>query len=239
MGLVQTYERTDRRDLFQKKNDKGRVTIGSQANDMTPIVAIPDTGAGPNQIRKCAVCHDWYIPIEPVQDPGLTAATTQTVDVQSVVLLHVRIVSLFVRLCSGVTTRVAVALLLWTSFLGCFSKASFPSERNVVPDNSRPVSMPDTFRTAANVIGDARKEATDTMDHDILFRASGLTKIPPKSQEPVLHHSKVSRLMYVVPHELVVNNHLAMTVPGVVDVVPNKSFLPARGQFLPGHINYL
>lgn len=96
------------------------------------------------------------------------------------------------------------------------------------PGQLLPGGHNDTFRTVANVSEDASEEATGTMEttnHYILFRVSGFTRIPPKSQAPVLVHSQGGRLMYVVSHEHVTRKHMAMPVRGVVYVLPT---LPGR-----------
>lgn len=90
-------------------------------------------------------------------------------------------------------------------------------------DYIRPVAILLTFRAAANVIEDSSQEVVDTMDttdHDILFHASRLIRIPPKSQVPVLVHPKRSMLMYVVYHERVASNYMEMMAREIFNVFP-------------------
>lgn len=62
---------------------------------------------------------------------------------------------LSVRVSFGVVIRIALALLLWTSFTDLFVKLIFPKERKVVPGTLCLVAILSTFRTVANVIKDA------------------------------------------------------------------------------------
>lgn len=73
-----------------------------------------------------------------------------------------------------------------------------------------------------NVTEDASRVAMDyTTDHDTVFRESQFTRITPKSQAPLMLHSKRSGLMYDVSCESIVNNRMEMTTRGIVHIIPN------------------
>lgn len=132
--------------------------------------------------------------MKPLQDSGLTAATKQTVQVEVVVLLHVRIGDHCVRIWFVSVSRLAVDLLLGTSVMEYFMKAILPKKRKIVPDSSRPVALLYTLKTAANDIKDVERVA-DKTEHDVLFRVSGLTSTPANLQVTVLVNSKGSGLI--------------------------------------------
>lgn len=127
--------------LLEKKNYKIRVTIWERANLMKPMSAITDTGAGANLTSRRAFHTFWYTRLIPVRNPGLTAVANQSVEVQGVILLHVRIGDLRFRIWFRVVQSLAVPLLLGTFFIDRFVLTIFTPERQLVPEQSQTVAF--------------------------------------------------------------------------------------------------
>lgn len=79
--------------------------------------------------------------IKLIKDPGFTAATRQTVDVQGLTLWHVKLGDLRVRIWFGVLAGLAVVVLLGTKFIVKFVTGTFPLQLKVVPHQSKPVEI--------------------------------------------------------------------------------------------------
>ena len=127
--------------LFKKRNYKVVVRVGTSETDAKEVTAILDTGAGPNLASKELLERSWLPRIRPTTDPGLTAATRQRIHVDGKILLTVRLGDLTARVYFGIVERLAVPLLLGTSFIDRFIDGVFPRTRQVVPIHSRPVAI--------------------------------------------------------------------------------------------------
>lgn len=142
--------------------------------------------------------------IKPVQDPRPKAARKQTVEVESVVLVHVRMINFCVQIWFGVVPD-------WRSpvptFEDRFVKVLFFRERKIVPDSCHVVATLSPFKTVGTVIQDVAIVA-DKADHDKLFRAYPPTRIPANSQARVLVSAKGSGFIYVFSDEQVTNKHM-------------------------------
>lgn len=95
---------------------------------MTPMFAILDTVAGPKRITNRSVSTSWYRYLKSMRYPGLTALTNQSVEVEGVILLHVRIGDFCFRIWFCVHPSFAVALLFWTCFMDRVFLAIFTHE---------------------------------------------------------------------------------------------------------------
>lgn len=117
--------------------------------------------------------HRAHTNLSEVLRKGSERVIFNSIEVEGAVFLQVRTGDLFVRIWVAVVTRLAVSVLLETSFVDHVIKESFPRERNVVLDNSCPVAILSTFKMAENVIKEASQDDTgvaNTTDHEILFR---------------------------------------------------------------------
>lgn len=98
-------------DRLQKQNYNVSLKFCIEVNRMIHTVEIMDTGEGLNLVRSELLQRIWLGRAKPIADPGLTAVTSQTVDGQGVIILHVQLGYLRMRVWFVVVTELAVSVL--------------------------------------------------------------------------------------------------------------------------------
>lgn len=108
---------------------------------MIPVTRFLDTGAGPNLMGSWFIPPSWRIRIKHVAELRLSAATSQPLNVTGVILLNLHMGGIRVRTLFGVLRKVAVPVLLDTSFIEWFVKRIFPPERKAFPFHSKTIAI--------------------------------------------------------------------------------------------------
>jgi hypothetical protein len=103
--------------LFQSRNYKLCVSIGSTANIQTPVRAVLDTGAGPNLVREDVLPNGWERLLVPdVALPRITNASGRRMSARGVIVLFVQVGGLLKRVRFYVTPGLAVPCILRCGF---------------------------------------------------------------------------------------------------------------------------
>lgn len=231
--------------LFQKRNYKVCLTIGIQPSVMRPVIGILDTGAGPNLVAKDFLPSEWQQRIKPIRDPGLVAATKEAMVLQEMILLCVRLGDLEVRAWFGVVDRLAVRLLLGTSFIDRFVKAIFPQDKCLLPMQSKPVAIIDEVTKAVDVGAVEKKlsdEGDETGKNHTIWVAQG-RHIAPMTTSKVLVNSTAPGRSYIVTHPRLTNRRMSLVAQGLMDITARRPFYVLVSNFgrtsihLPKHMS--
>lgn len=85
------YEEPGSIDHFKKQSNKVSLNVGISVNRMIPTAFIMYTGRGQNLLSSALLPHKWLGKVKKMADPGLTAATRNSVDIQEVIRLHLQL----------------------------------------------------------------------------------------------------------------------------------------------------
>lgn len=125
--------------LFGTKNSKFQETVVFICKIQVPALLIFDTDAGPIFISKSIVTSSRRNCIPRLNVPRLQAATKQQLELEEVVLLHVRIEDPEVLVWSGVLNELAGDRLVRTSFINRFVRGIHLFSRTITLWKSTPM----------------------------------------------------------------------------------------------------
>lgn len=210
---------------------------------MHPTTSQLDTGAGLNLVWKELLPLEWQKLVESSRDPVLVAATKESVTIQGVILLHIRLEELCVRAWFGLVPRLAVRRLLGTSLIDHFIGGRFPQEKCLLPIHSKPVAIDHLTSTLTPMTavseGLEPLEGTEDDEERITLpeQVAHCRQIIPMSTAEVLVVSGSTGLSSIFKHPNHFKRILSFVSQGVVDNVTGRPFhlLMSNFQLRLGH----
>lgn len=135
---VYTFEDTYGVTLLTKKEYKAAISFVLTVSHIRPITSVFSTGNGPNLLQEDLIKLNWLPSIGTFDSPRLNSVTSQRVEVNGKITLHVWIGESRIRVSSGIVRNLAVSVLLDTSFVYKFIKRISPFDSKIVSSNSPP-----------------------------------------------------------------------------------------------------
>lgn len=112
---------------------------------MNRDITVLRTVTGLKIVRQDVFPKTWRDTTIPIKNDRLTATSNLVMNLEGVILRHVRLGDLRVRVWFGVAVKLTVPILLGTAFIDCFIRVIFTPERRVVPLQSHPVENLNSF----------------------------------------------------------------------------------------------
>jgi hypothetical protein len=113
--------------LLKSRNYKFCVSVGLTRNVLHPIMAVLDTGAGPNLIREDLLPKNWeFYRIPGLPFPQITNASGRRIPARGFVQLQVQVGGLVRRVRFYVTPGLAVPCILGCNFINLHVKSILP-----------------------------------------------------------------------------------------------------------------
>lgn len=217
---------------------------------MNPLIAVMDTGAGPNLVNFDFLHDDLKAKIEPNDAGNLRSANNSKLNVRGLITFFVQIGELTVPVQFGVIDDLVTDVLLGTDYIDRHIHAILPKTRKIVPNNSPSVAIlaigdrtvPVTLmkkdepyglpHSASEMIGQSKTEEVDCSTNCVphqrsgkrIVRASQYVQLKPWTETVLSVTSKAAGLWYVESHPGTVHRNCTMTARGVMNIVPNEPF---------------
>jgi transposase InsO family protein len=117
---------------MKSRNYKFIVSVGVSNSVLAPVVAVLDTGAGPNLIREDVLPPDWEsLRLRGVPVPKVMNASGRLLHSKGVIVLIVQVGDLRTRVRFYVTAGLAVPCILGCNFIDRHVRSIMPGERRV------------------------------------------------------------------------------------------------------------
>ena len=223
--------------IFRKANYKVRMVTGLSQKDCSPCDGVVDTGAGPNLVDQRTLPPHWLKHVQPFNSDiakNLVGAEESPLNIRGVFPLYVRMGKLRCRVWCGVVPKLAVPVLLGTSFIDKFIKTIDVENRRIMPRGSHavPILGIGTSDVAALVdppAADSKRSALpEDFEPDNIPRAkialSQTVVIPPMTQSPVHVTCPRPGFHRIVPNTNTMYKHNVCAAHGVMDIPSNAPF---------------
>lgn len=162
-----------------------------------------------------------------INDPVLTAATKQSVTVDGLILLPVRLVDLRVNARFGFSTRLTAPLPLGTSFLESFVRGIYTQGRKLVPFHCDPVAIDDKLQdTKYTTVYKVEDYVTVEEKEELWnpFRVEKCIHIEAKPEALVIDKTTGDGLYLIETHPNLYKRRMELAEAGISDSVWGTRF---------------
>ena len=213
--------------VMARRNYKVYANIGVTVPLMQRMLAILDTGAGPNFIRRSELPKgsEAFMASGPL--PNICDANNNPLRTIGMTKLPVRLGRLLVRVEFIVCDTLAAPVILGADYCDKFVEAIRPRQKLVeledgssVPITRRPMKRVGSVKSLPFHPEDSKSEGRLSPK----VKAATTTVIPPESQRFVLVTSVRCGLLVVQPHTPLYDRHGLCATNGVVQVEPSRPF---------------
>ena len=208
-----------------KRNYKVDTQVGTSRNTLERLLAVLDSGAGPNFIRDSDLPHGVtrhrYGPL-----PNVADANNNPIRMMGLADLIVRLGSRLVKLEFIVCEHLAAPLILGCDFMDRFVEAIYPRKKTVerddgitIPITRKPLKRPPV---ASPVTPQDGKKPHGRESPKI--RVATAIVLPPEAQIWISVVSKRHGVAVVQPHDELYLRETIIASNGVVQVEPERAF---------------
>jgi Retroviral aspartyl protease len=209
--------------LLKSRNYKCFVAVGLTRNVLHPIMAVLNTGAGPNLIREDLLPKNWEVyRITGLPLPRITNASGRRISARGVVQLHVQVDGLVRRVRFYVTPGLAVPCILGCNLINLHVKAILPKEQKVLLQEECTVAIsPGPGKEECSTAEFTRKSPPPSQSKLKLAKA---IQIPPRSEARVMVTSSTSGLCFLQNSGRTHERHEISMANGVAEVQAHVPF---------------
>ena len=230
MTALSDYEiMTDPICFMRYQNYKVSASVGLYKTFRIPVIAVADTGAGPNLIHRRLLPAAWQQRIQFRPTPGLVDAQRNPIKASGVLSLMVQIDQLWAQVQFIVVTNMAVDCILGTSFIDRHVKAIVPPSRRIYFNNSPSVPLVGCTKPKGETSSDGNSTKpkpfpfpSKTLSNKV--RASESVLIQPMTQATVMVQTEQAGLVFLQGHPRLAEKKMALAANGVMDVSTKRQF---------------
>ena len=218
-------------------------SVGATRSILVPYHVVLDTGAGMNVIRRDALPDGWEISlVTNAEPPALGDANGRPLKIGGVVRLFVRLGNTFFQTTFVVVERLAVEVILGTSFMNRNIKSIECMRRRVRlrDDGVIPILSTDRLSSPKEDVGasgpskEAQPEVAEPLSNfettNVVRLAQGIT-IPAMSQLPAKVVTKAAGLVFMDPKPSLMDKHAVRAANGIVEARPDVAFRISLANF--------
>jgi hypothetical protein len=144
--------------LMNSRNYKFNVSVGVSNSVLVPVIAVFDTGAGPNPIREDVVPPNWEtLRLRGVPIPKVMNASGRLLNSKGLIFLIVQVGNLLTRLRFYVTAGISVPCILGCNFIDRHVKSILPGDRRVELNDDGSVAISENFPRSLDPPGTPRR----------------------------------------------------------------------------------
>lgn len=124
--------------FIRKPTCRVKISVAVSSNALLTVTGLLDTGAGLNLSNRGFQLQAWEDTIKSIRTLHLRISNSKFVNVEGIVPLFIQIGDLLVRTWFGTVASLSVDVLIRTSFIYQCIRWIFPTERKLVPWQSKP-----------------------------------------------------------------------------------------------------
>jgi hypothetical protein len=207
---------------MKSRNYKFTVSVGVSNSVLVPVLAVLDTGAGPNLIREDVLPPNWEtLRLRGVPIPKVMNASGRLLHSKGVIVLIVQVGHLRTRVRFYVTAGLAVPCILGCNFIDRHVKSILPGDRRVELHDGGSVAISENSPRSLDPPGNP---PTATTTPSTKVRVAKAVQLPPRSETHVTVQTASTGLRFLQSKASTIDSLGITMANGVAEVQPHVPF---------------
>ena len=207
---------------MKSRNYKFVVSVGVSNSALAPVVAVLDTGAGPNLIREDVLPPNWEsLRLRGVPIPRVMNASGRLLHSKGVMVLILQVGGLRTRVRFYVTPGLAVPCILGCNFIDRHVRSILPGDRRVELREGGSVAITET---SSGSVEPSTGNPTAAQTPSTKLRVAKAIMLPPRSEAHVSVQTASSGLKFLQSKAMTAESLGITMANGVAEVRPHVPF---------------